>query len=700
MRSFLIKGHIWLLLFFLSTSIAAAQATSKADTAELEAIYVTATRIERVLKDLPLSVSVVTDKDITRNPATNIADQITDVPGVMVDNQAPGTKKINIRGMSSSRVLVLIDGIKQPELRLAADGAPIGVDPSQVERIEVIKGPASVLYGSAAIGGVINIITKKGGDKPFAFSQQFLFDSSNEGFGWQTSAFGDYKGFNYRFSGGGFKADDVRVPDSIADGRLLNTGFDKKNYSGHLGYRWDGGEISLSSNRNEVKDMGHVLRWTNPATGKLEPANFENARPYTTSNPKVTRDAHTLNVTLNDLTAYLAKLNFSVYSQKLIRQTRGEGIKDSGGYVKGVVYNFEEHKQDSYGGTFQMDWQLGTNHYVIAGLDYDKAEYNSDSSAFNRTTGRATSRNFGEGSQETCGYFLQHEWQISDSFKSTFGLRDTFVKTILSRETARPGNVGSSSSSKLVGSLGVVYSGFENMELRALFSQGYRTPNLLQLFIGSSTWMKPNPDLNPESSNNFEIGMRYNSDHGLNVDIGLFHSTLKDAIVSRIIGYYGSNTLRQYQNLEEVVTYGAELALDYNFKDLGLTPYVSGTWLRYIAKDQYGFKAKHVDGRPDLWGKIGLKWEKPVFDNFQFYSDVNVVATGKSYQANADGIDTDHRPGYGTVNLNFGVEGGEEQKYNFSVSLNNLGDKEYRLPLSSLNYEPGFNVVVAAGIEF
>lgn len=701
MNRFLAKCLAVSLLLALSfdPSHGRAQSPQPPPIAELETVIVTSTRVERSLEELPISVSVVSEEDVRRNPAVTIADQISSVPGVMVDNQTPGIKRVNIRGMASSRVLVLIDGVKQPELRLAADGAPIGVDPSQIERIEVIKGPASSLYGSDAIGGVINIITKKGGDKPFAFSQNFIYDSSNDGYGWQSSVFGGFQGFNYRLSYGGFNADDIRVPSSIAGGRLLNTGFDKRNYTGKLGYEWAGGELSLTADRNKITDMGHILRWTNPETGKLEPANWANARAYTTSNPEVSRDAYTFNLALTDLNDYLAKLSFMVYSQELNRETRGIGLKNSGGYAKGVVYSYEEHKQDSYGGSFQSDWQLGDDHYVITGLDYDKSKYDSDISAFNKLSGRFRSRNFGHGYQENYGYFLQHEWQITEALKSTLGLRYTWVKTTLAKETSKPQNLGSTKDSKMVGNLGLVYSGFENLELRALYSQGFRTPNLLQLFIGSSARMQPNPDLKPESSNNYEVGLRYHQ-QGWNVDLGLFYSVLKDAMVSRIIGYSGSNALRQYQNMEEVVTYGAELGLEYSFEELGLTPYLSGTWLRYITKDQHGFKARHVEGHPEFWGKTGLKWETPVWDSLRFYSDLNVVMTGRSYQSNADGIDTDHKPGYGTLNLNLGLEGGEEHKYNLSLSLNNIGNKAYRLPLSSLIYEPGFNVVVGIGFEY
>ena len=111
-------------------------------------VYVTATRVEKELQDVPMSVSVMTSEDIKRSPARTIGELLQDVPGVEIRNSGgQGFKRISIRGENPNRVLILIDGQKLVENK-SMDGTPLLIDPSNVERVEVIKGPASVLYGS------------------------------------------------------------------------------------------------------------------------------------------------------------------------------------------------------------------------------------------------------------------------------------------------------------------------------------------------------------------------------------------------------------------------------------------------------------------------------------------------------------------------------------------------------------------------
>ena len=107
-----------------------------------------------------MSVTVLTSKDVEKSAARTIGELLQDVPGVRIENDgSQGLKRVSIRGEDAFRTLVLIDGQKISEHK-SMSGAALLIDPSRIERVEVIKGPASVLYGSDAIGGVVNIITK------------------------------------------------------------------------------------------------------------------------------------------------------------------------------------------------------------------------------------------------------------------------------------------------------------------------------------------------------------------------------------------------------------------------------------------------------------------------------------------------------------------------------------------------------------
>ena len=155
-------------LCMLASALSAAilsMGTAQAADVTTEDVKVTASRVEQELMDVPMSVSVITNEEIAKSSARTIGELLEDVPGVQIVNSgSQGLKRLSIRGENSFRTLVMIDGQKLSEQK-SMDGTAILIDPTTVERIEVIKGPASVLYGSDAIGGAINIITKKGGTK-------------------------------------------------------------------------------------------------------------------------------------------------------------------------------------------------------------------------------------------------------------------------------------------------------------------------------------------------------------------------------------------------------------------------------------------------------------------------------------------------------------------------------------------------------
>lgn len=131
------------------------------ETVELDEVKVTAGRVEQELMDVNMSVSVITQEEIRHSKARNIGELLENVAGVRIMNDgSQGMKRVQIRGEDAFRTVVMIDGQRISEHK-SMSGAPMLIDPSMVERIEVIKGPASVLYGSDAIGGAINIITKR-----------------------------------------------------------------------------------------------------------------------------------------------------------------------------------------------------------------------------------------------------------------------------------------------------------------------------------------------------------------------------------------------------------------------------------------------------------------------------------------------------------------------------------------------------------
>jgi len=141
--------------------VSAVESEDKDDT-----MVVTASATEVNLKDAPASISVITAEDIKRKPVQNLKDVLRDVPGVQLTNEGDNRKGISLRGLDSSYTLILIDG-KRVNSRNAVfrhnDFDLNWIPADAIERIEVVRGPMSSLYGSDALGGVVNIITRKVG---------------------------------------------------------------------------------------------------------------------------------------------------------------------------------------------------------------------------------------------------------------------------------------------------------------------------------------------------------------------------------------------------------------------------------------------------------------------------------------------------------------------------------------------------------
>lgn len=188
-----------LIIFFAITQLLLAQddENSSGDkTYDLNSIVTSATGFEQDKKDAPATISVITSEEILSRPIKDIGDAVQDIPGVYVEQTKTGQNQIYMRGLGSDYTLILIDGRRQNVNSSfnvnGFNGAHSSFMPpaSMIERIEVIRGPASVVYGTDAMGGVINIITKK---NPQKFTASIQLDTTIQE---QRENFGDNYGAN------------------------------------------------------------------------------------------------------------------------------------------------------------------------------------------------------------------------------------------------------------------------------------------------------------------------------------------------------------------------------------------------------------------------------------------------------------------------------------------------------------------------
>lgn len=649
-------------------------------------VVVTATRTEHDLKDVPSSAAVVDQEDLKRSPAINVADALRDVPGVEVfDLSVPGAKRVQIRGESGQRVLVLIDGQKVSEQK-SMDGAALLIDPNRIERIEVIKGPASVLYGSEAIGGVINIITKKGGEKPISVETSVTFDSSTDGFTEYLSAFGGMNGFKYRVSGSYNDQGNRRS----ADGEMDDTSYMSRDNSVFLGY--DADKASFGVTYDEY--------WSNLNSMTPEGTTGGTLYNFDLDIPLWERRKTGAYAEFRDVSDLVSRVRVDGFYQEVTKEMINIiGVKPTS-FLTVDQDQWTRNEQASWGGTMQVDLLPHENHHVIMGYDMNlddldaTTEITKTTTMFGTSTSTFTKYDY-DATMDTHALYLQDEWTLPADFALTLGVRQTWVRSEL-EETNNPSlDTDTRSASHPVFSAGLTWAGIQDTTLRALFSQGYRFPNLQQLYIGtvhgSSDPTYPNPDLDPETSNNYEVGARY--DNGaLNLDVAFFVSNAKDYITTTAVT--GGS---QFTNVDEADTYGVEASTGYTFHSLFLTPYASGTWLKRHYDS--GTLSTWDTGHPEYMGRLGVRFDRYLPErNLNLFADLYMRAAVDAREEYSDGTH-DNYEAWETLNLSLGTKFGEERQHFVSLELLNILNRDYQTAASSID-EPGMHAVVKVGTTF
>ena len=681
-------------------------------------VYVTATRVEKELHDVPMSVTVLTSKDVEKSAARTVGELLEDVPGVRIENDgSQGLKRVSVRGEDAFRTLALVDGQKISEHK-SMSGAALLIAPSRIERIEVIKGPASVLYGSDAIGGVVNIITKKGGTKPVQGEASVGYNGASDGFSEDLSLFGSYEGFKYRVSGSNTNQGNVRTPD----GTLGNTGFKQKDGSAFLSYDFSdtftvGGSYDYFDGEFNATSMDYAKDPNSDFFVKV---------------PEWKREKYALFAEAKNLSEVLARVRFDAFYQRN-RKKMENYIKSSSDEANVVVDNFADNITRTTGASVQTDWQLGANNYLIAGyeinydlLDSDGVSYLNNrvamsgpmSMVINKETGK-----FYNGDQLTQAVFAAMETSLPWDFQLNYGVRYTHVRTELTRGTEiadkytggmymgdrlmqtmfdKSGAVtgvdlGSTTDSRPVFNVGLVWTGIENLALRASWAQGFRVPILTEKYIGtamgsSSGMTYGNPNLDPETSNNFEIGARY-TNNGVNLDWALFYSISDDYITSVPIAQTADYI---YTNVAKAKSFGSELALSYDF-DNGITPYANLTWMRRQYDDGEGFKTFNT-ATPDWVGRYGVRYRTALSETLDFNADVYARSQSATKYESSDGASNYRLGGFTTANIAFGFDFGGEKQYSVQAEVRNLFDKRYQYTEAIL--EPGLHANLKIGMKF
>lgn len=724
-------------LSFKKTSLALAVALSlplisaqAAESYKAQDVVVTASRIEQQLADVNMSVSVITSEEIEQNAgAKTIADLLEGVvPGIRVNNDGgQGIDRIKIRGEDSFRTVVMIDGQRITEHK-SMSGVPLLIDSSQVERIEVIRGPASVLYGSDAIGGVVNIITKKGGTKPVQGQVSAGYDSSSNGKSASASIYGAAGGWKYRIGVAGSKNDNLDTPK----GKMPNTESETKSANLFLSYDIDPNKtVGLSLDHYDLSFMSGALEY-----GKED---------FFVDVPEWKRTKFGIFGEFKNINDTLVRLRTDAYYQKNTKKMQNHVASHDGSMVyngmsitnaDAVVDNFADNDTDTLNFSTQADWQLNENNYLITGYEFSQDKLDATSDANVNVSGQMgpmslavhpiTHKEY-DGKQQQHSVFASMETTLWEDYVFNYGVRYTWIKgDMTSKETGSASvtihnpitgeviNQGGaseptkskddSSDGKAVFNFGVTYHGFENLALRANWSQGYRHPILQELYIDTSMGStdgitRANPDLKPETSDNFEIGLRYDNQRFM-FDGAIFYSDADDYITT--VPVAGSED-SQYSNMGKAQTLGLELS-----SSLKLGEFEPYTVLTLLSRkyEENGLTSRKT-GTPKVSARYGVRY------NSEFRgADIRLDAYAVSQSATEnDNLDTSINEETGqsnravtslggstTFNLTGGVTFGPEKAYSVDAGLYNITNKAYKT--SDAIYEAGRHFGVKFNAKF
>lgn len=681
-----------------------------------ETIVVTGTRAERAAQSVPYSISVVGEEAIERSGADSAAEVLRDVPGVQItDTSLAGGKRVRIRGEMGSNVLILVDGREISEQRSFHGAAPLLLDLFDVERVELVRGPSSVIYGSKAIGGTVNFISRPPANERFAGRAALTFNSATRGYDGGLSASGTLPWFDYRFSASKSRHGDRRVPDEVQDnlaytgrtGVLENSGFESDYLTAEIGRRWATSRLAVraeyftsdleSHTSNEVIEGGlAAFQLDLPRQDRRTLSASYRAEKLAPSLPSLS------------ITAYQQRRNRDFHQTLAVDQPNfaGPGSRLRVDMAIDTIY-----QQDTTGLLSSLEWLPASGHRVVTGLDlvHDAMDATvTDSSVTTITLPRVpvpiastkvqTPANV--SSQVSAGAFVQEEWSLRPQWRLVLGTRYNVFRSSLDATTNENLATGSSTNARLSSSVALLFQPGVSALARASYSQGYRNPSLLELYEGTAHGggglLYPNPDLEPETSDNVEVGARIHRGPLL-LDSSVFYTRARHYVTTRLCDGVAPCPTRAaegidrvYDNVDGATTWGLEASLAYRLRRWPVEFF--GDWTYLQRRFEYATFSTDDTGLPRIWGRAGVRVGRAGTAARRDFAEVFVRAAGQAYES-VTAADRLRYPGWAIVSARGGIDiGGHALPAQLVFEIGNLFDKAYRPAQESL-YQPGRHVI-------
>jgi vitamin B12 transporter len=425
--------------------------TLYAQAEDMVQMLVTASRTAQSENESLASVTVITREDLQRLQPQSLQDALRGIPGLTLSNSggAGKTSALFIRGTEADHALVLIDGIKLGSATLGT--APLQHIPiAQIDRIEIVRGPRSSLYGSEAIGGVVQIFTRRGGSD---FNSRFSLELGSY----------DYRGGSIGLSGGGeqgWYSIDLALSD--------REGFDACRGNNSGGCKTD--EPDDDGYRNESATLRAGYRFDNGLEVDLHALDTDGENEH---------DGGLINESESRQQVLGANLRFNPAETWLLSLAAGKVRDEKDHFKDGLYMTTYDTERDTL--SLQSDLDFGIGQRLTLGIDYQQEEVDS-------------SKEYGVDTRDNHGYFLQYQGEISAQSLQLSVRRDDHE----------------SFAKHTTGGIAWGYGFDSRLRLWAAYATAFKAPTFNELYYPNFG----NPDLHPEESASVELGLKGDSNWG------------------------------------------------------------------------------------------------------------------------------------------------------------------------------------------
>lgn len=599
------------LLFNLTLS---AQQNDVVKHLNISQVNVNASRVNTKLKDLPQKVEIISQRVIQATPAVDLGDLLKKTVGLDIIQYPGVSSSIGMRGFapsssSSKYVLILINGKPSGTSNLAT------IDMSNVEQIEIMKGPFSAQYGSAAMGGIINIVTKEStGDLTGSASLEYgSFDSfkASLNIGGKISSVLDFdasysyydRGKDYKIGSKNIngKSKSVDILDAKSYGSdMEHSEFNRQNINARLGFRIN---QDWKINLNAGVFIGDNIE---------TPGSFW----------------HTYGMNSKELDKYSASLDIvgKVGKHKL---TLSPFISNQNSFNNGSYSNSESIFKNK--GIQVLDAiELG-NHSLAIGLDYTSNVYETTNLSKDGEVKNSYKPNYENAST---AMFAQSQLRLlDDKLNISLGARLDLLKLKLEKYDALNSSAKTENYTAVTGNIGAKYNFTDQISIKTSYGTAFLTPDAYQMagaYDGYGGRTVGNPNLDPEKSNTIDLGLAYyDFDRGVNFEFTYFDTRNTDKIVSGLV-----DGNKSFVNADKAKMSGIEVTASYDFGSINSYDYSLKAYINYShllnAKLTSAGVESNINYVRDNTANFGLE-----FDNFKSFSTrLNARYLGHRYEQN------------------------------------------------------------------